>query len=63
MIKIADHCIRCGMCIDQYPDMFEYSYEKDEILLKSEASNPARLEDMKSMAADCAVAAIVITKD
>ena len=62
MIKIADYCIRCGLCIDLHPELFEYDFEKDEIILKPAAFKEERLDEMKSMAKDCAVAAIVITK-
>ena len=63
MIRIADYCIRCCMCLDLHPDLFDYRYEEDEVFLKEEALKPERLEEVKEMAADCAVAAIVITKE
>ena len=57
-VTIAEHCIRCGLCIDLHPELFDYDYEKDRICLLSEAQTAERREEVKQMAEDCAVAAI-----
>ena len=35
-IIIEDHCIRCGICIDTAPDLFERATEDDVIKVKVE---------------------------
>ena len=57
-VTIADHCIRCGLCIDLHPELFDYDYDKDEICVLPEAQKTERREEVKEMAKDCAVAAI-----
>lgn len=57
-IKIADYCIRCGICEDLYPDIFKRNYEDHcmDILVEE---IPAEMEErVKQAMADCAVAAI-----
>ena len=61
-IKIADYCIRCGICEDLYPDIFKRNYEEHcmDILVDE---IPAELEERVEQAmADCAVAAIQAVK-
>lgn len=61
-IKIADYCIRCGICEDLYPELFQRNYSEHCMdLLLDEI--PAELEERaKQAAADCAVAAIQVVK-
>lgn len=61
-IKLADYCIRCGICEDLYPDLYKRNYEEHCIdVLYDEI--PADLEERaQKSAADCAVAAIRIVK-
>lgn len=57
-IKIADYCIRCGICEDLYPDIFKRNYEDHcmDILVEE---IPAEMEErVKQAMADCAMAAI-----
>ena len=28
-LKIMDHCIRCGMCEDYFPELFHFDLEED----------------------------------
>ena len=60
MVKIADYCIRCGLCIDLHPELFSFDYENDRIQLSQKAQENERLEEIKEMAADCPVAAIIV---
>lgn len=60
MIEIAKHCIRCGLCIDLYPELFAFDELNDCINLDEKAQSPKALPEMKAMAEDCPVAAIVI---
>lgn len=58
-VRLADYCIRCGICEDLYPDLFKRNYETHSIdVLYDEI--PVELEERMSQAqADCAVAAII----
>ena len=59
-INILDHCIRCGICEDLYPDLFKRNYE-DHCMDVLVDEIPADLEERAKQAAeDCAVAAITI---
>ena len=58
MIKIAEYCIRCGLCIDLYPELFYFDDVNDRIGLWQKAQQEVSLEEIKAMAADCPVAAI-----
>ncbi len=61
MVRIAEYCIRCGMCIDLHPQMFAFDYENDCICVLEEAQKPERREEARAMAADCPVAALQVT--
>jgi len=51
-------CIRCGLCIDLHPELFDLDYKNDQIIVLPEAQKEERREEVKEMAADCPVAAI-----
>lgn len=57
-IRIDDYCIRCGLCVDIYPDLFKRNYEIHTIdVLYDEI--PKELERRAAQAArDCAVTAM-----
>lgn len=59
-IKIADYCIRCGICEDLYPDLYKRNYKEHSIDVLFDEIPPELEERTKESAADCAVAAIVI---
>lgn len=58
MIKIAEHCIRCGACIDLHPELFRLDWDNDCIRVLDEAEKPERENEVRDMSADCPVAAI-----
>lgn len=60
MVRIADYCIRCGLCIDLHPELFDYDFEEDVIRVLPPAQEAERQEEVKEMAKDCAVAAILV---
>lgn len=62
MVKIAEYCIRCGLCIDLHPELFAYDYENDVIRTLPAADAPEREAEIKEMIRDCAVAAISLRK-
>ena len=60
MVRIAEYCIRCGLCIDLHPELFAYDFEEDVIRVLPEAQKTERLAEVGEMAKDCAVAAILV---
>ena len=50
-IEIADYCIRCGICEDLYPDLFQRNYTDHCIDVRMDAR-------VRQASDDCAVAAI-----
>lgn len=61
-VKLADYCIRCGLCLDLYPDLFERNYEEHTIDVLYDEIPEELQEKMKQAQADCAVAAILISE-
>jgi ferredoxin len=59
-IEIKNHCIRCGICVGLYPELFSYNYEKDCIDVLKDPNTEALQDQAKASADDCAVAAIVL---
>ena len=62
-VRIQDFCIRCGMCVDLCPNCFSFNFEEDRIDLLPPALEEANYEQMKQMALDCAVGAILVKKE
>lgn len=61
-IELSEYCIRCGICEDLYPDLFQRNYEEHCMDVLYDVI-PAELEARaEQAAADCAVAAIKIVK-
>ena len=61
-LAIEDFCIRCGICIDICPDLYEMDFEKDEISIKADEVPEDLMEKAKETIRDCAVGAIHFTK-
>ena len=59
-IKIADYCIRCGLCVDLYPDIYYRNYEGHDINTAFSEIPEEYMERVKESARDCAVGAISI---
>ena len=67
--EIKEYCIRCGICVGLYPQLFAHNFEKycigffkDCIDVKYDEI-PAELEETaKNAARDCAVTAIYLKK-
>lgn len=62
-VAIKDYCIRCGICVGLYPEMFAHNFDKDCIDVLEDADTPERVETAKNAARDCAVAAIMLKKE
>ncbi|MCD8148599.1 MAG: ferredoxin [Clostridiales bacterium] len=57
-IRIDDYCIRCGICIDLYPELYKRNFEEDCIDVLVNQIPPELRERAISSARDCAVSAI-----
>jgi ferredoxin len=59
-ININDYCIRCGLCVDLYPELFELNYKDDILGVKYDEIPEALQEKAVEASKDCAIAAIRI---
>ena len=60
--EIKEYCVRCGICVGLYPELFAHNFDKDCIDVKYDEL-PAELEETaKNAARDCAVTAIYLKK-
>ena len=61
-VEIKEYCVRCGICVGLYPELFAHHFDKDCIEVKNDEL-PSELEDTAKYAArDCAVTAIYLKK-
>jgi ferredoxin len=61
-LKIEDFCIRCGICITFYPELYEMDYTGDLVRIKIDEIPASLAEKAKKSIRDCAVTAIRIKK-
>jgi len=61
-LSIEDFCIRCGICIDICPELYEMDFEKDEIRILVDDVPESLMEKAKETIKDCAVTAIHFAK-
>ncbi len=61
-LKIEDFCIRCGICITLYPELFEMDYNEDEVRIKITEIPEALARKARQSMKDCAVTAISLIK-
>ena len=57
-IRIDDYCIRCGLCIDLYPELYKRNLEEDCISVIGENVPSEYRQKAIDSARDCAVGAI-----
>ncbi len=57
-LKIEDFCIRCGICVSLYPELYEIDFDEDAIRIKVNEVPGALTEKAKQSIKDCAVTAI-----
>ena len=60
-LKIEDFCIRCGICITFYPELYEMDFNEDEVHVKIDEIPETLTEKAKQSMKDCAVTAIHIS--
>jgi ferredoxin len=61
-IEIKDYCIRCGICVGLYPELFAHNFDKDCIDVLQNPETEELETIAKNAAADCAVTAIFLHK-
>lgn len=59
-IEIKEFCIRCGICVGLYPELFAHNFEEDCIDILKDPDTPELEEMAKNAAKDCAVTAIFL---
>ena len=60
--EIKEYCIRCGICVGLYPQLFAHNFEKDCIDVTYDETPEELEETAKNAARDCAVTAIYLKK-
>lgn len=61
-LAIRDFCIRCGICIDTCPELYDMDYKGDEIRIKVNEIPDTLMAKAKESIRDCAVGAIFFKK-
>jgi ferredoxin len=61
-LKIEDFCIRCGICITLYPELYEMDFTEDVVRIKIDEIPASLAEKAKQSIKDCAVTAIHLIK-
>jgi ferredoxin len=59
---IQDFCIRCGICITLYPELYEMDFTEDIVRVKIDEILPIQMEKARQSIKDCAVTAIQLKK-
>ena len=57
-----DYCVRCGICVGLYPELFAHNFDEDRIDVIKDPDTEELVEKAKAAAAYCAVGAIAIRK-
>lgn len=61
-LKIEDFCIRCGICITLYPELYEMDFIEDLVRIKINKIPPTLIVKARQSIKDCAVTAIHLEK-
>ena len=59
-VTIEDDCIRCALCEDLIPDVFQFDSRADAIVVKRDPIPSGREKAVAQMAADCPMQAIEV---
>jgi ferredoxin len=57
-LNIEDFCIRCGICITLYPELYEMDFNEDAVRIKIGEIPDSLIEKIQKSIKDCAVTAI-----
>lgn len=55
---IKDYCIRCGLCVDLYPELFELNFKDDCLAVKYDEIPDELVEKAQNAIKDCSITAI-----
>lgn len=61
-IEIKEYCVRCGICVGLYPQLFTHNFEKDCIDVTYNEIPDKLEQEAKNAVKDCAVTAICLRK-
>lgn len=61
-LKIETHCIRCGICITLYPELYKMDFNEDVVRTKLKEIPATLKEKARQSVKDCAVTAIRLFK-
>ena len=61
-LRIEDFCIRCGICITFYPELYEMDFAEDLVRIKIGEIPASLTEKVRQSIKDCAVTAMRIKK-
>ena len=61
-LKIEDFCIRCGICVTFYPELYEMDFVEDLVRIKIDEIPASLTKKAKQSIKDCAVTAVRIKK-
>lgn len=59
-IEIREYCIRCGICVALYPELFAHNFRDDCIDILQDPDTEELESKAKDAARDCAVTAIFL---
>lgn len=59
-IEIKEYCIRCGICVGLYPELFAHNFEDDCIDVLKDPDTEELRQQARHAARDCAVTAIFL---
>lgn len=60
-VKVIDGCISCGLCTEEFPDLFQMNEEGIAKVVSSQV--PAGMEDQARQAAEDCPVSVIITEE
>lgn len=60
-VKVIDGCISCGLCTEEFPDLFQMNAEGIAQVVSSQV--PAGLEDQARQAAEDCPVSVILTEE
>ncbi|MGN0970204.1 MAG: ferredoxin [Evtepia sp.] len=60
-VKVIDGCISCGLCTEEFPDLFQMNEEGIAQVVSSQV--PAGLEDQARQAAEDCPVSVILTEE
>lgn len=60
-VKVIDGCISCGLCTEEFPDLFQMNEEGIAQAVSSQV--PSEMEDQARQAAEGCPVSVIITEE